>query len=361
VRFADFHYQTAVLFVQHHGNNGSMAGPDMHTCIYCRRCLAHWAFSREHVLSRAFGTFKNAPVLHHAVCADCNQYFGDYLETRVARGAFEGMLRHQRGATRSADGQALRLRYVEFTLPEDSAWPGVRLQLVWRGERLLVEPLPQTGFLDTATRRWVFLTSDEIRRGALRNHSTLDTRSFRLYARPEEQPGMLALLEEHGVVLGKLEDLPTPPEFLTGGDISVEVTFTINKGIRRCMAKYAFNFLAFTRGADFLLAKDFDALRGFIRYGEDAGYPLVVEALEPILQDDTARKRQTAGHLLTVNWTASQRDLVGQVSLFNAVTYRVSLARSFRGIWRPVTAGLHFHLRTRTIESLTAIPSALLL
>jgi len=331
------------------------------TCIYCRRALPASAFSREHVLSRAFGTFKGAPVLHEAVCGDCNQYFGDYLETRVARGAFEGMLRHQRGAKRPEAGKPLRLKYVEFVLPEDSAWAGARLQLVWRDDRLLVEPLVQVGFRNTATNRWVYLTRDEITKGLLARQPNLDTRSFRLFAPPAEQPNMLALLDEYGVTLGKLEEMPMPPEFRTGGDVSVEVSFTINKGIRRCMAKYAFNFLALTCKPEFVLSDDFDAIRAFIRYGQEAPYPLVAETLRPILQDDAQHRRQTPGHLLTVNWTGSQGDLVGQVSLFNAVTYCVSLSRSFRGIWRPIRAGLHFDLRSRTIQPLTSISTDLLL
>jgi hypothetical protein len=224
----------------------------------------------------------------------------------------------------------------------------------------LVEPLVQVGFLDTITEKWAYLTRDEVTKGVLHQRPTLDKRSFRLLAPPEEQPRMLALLEEHDVVLGKLDDLATPSEFRTGGEVSVEVTFTINKGIRRCMAKYAFNFLALTCGTGFVLSDDFDPIRQFVRYGLETDYPLVVEALEPILRDDTAHQRQTAGHLLTVNWTASQQDLVGQVSLFNAVTYRVSLARGFTGLWRPVTAGLHFNLHSKTIQPLSAISPLLL-
>jgi hypothetical protein len=270
------------------------------------------------------------------------------------------MLRYHRGATNSPEGQALRLRYVQFTLPEESAWAGVRLQLVWRDGRLIVDPLAQVGFIDTATTKWVYLTREEITEGALRQHPTLDTRSFRLFARPDDQAAMLQLLQEHGVALGKLDDLPPPPGLFDAKDISVEVTFTINKGIRRCMAKYAFNFLAFICGSHFALKQDFDTIRRFVRYGHEQVYPLVVESLEPILQDDTKHRRQTAGHLLTINWAASMVDLVGQVSLFNAVTYRVSLARNCQAFWRPVRSGLHFNIRTKTIQALTPTSTILL-
>jgi len=89
----------------------------VHECIYCRRSLAAQEFTREHVLSRAFGPFADAPTLLNMVCGDCNQFFGDHLERRVARGAFEGLLRYQRGA-KAPDREMLRLPYVEFTLPE---------------------------------------------------------------------------------------------------------------------------------------------------------------------------------------------------------------------------------------------------
>jgi len=86
------------------------------------------------------------------------------------------------------------------------------------------------------------------------------------------------------------------------------------------MAKYAVNFLALVSGAAFVLERDFDAIGRFIRYGETPGYDLVRERFGPILRDDSAARRQTSGHLLTVNWAASGVDLVGQVSLFNSIT-----------------------------------------
>jgi len=56
---------------------------------------------REHVISDAFGTFEpDTPVLHNTVCRNCNQYFGDHLEVRYARGAIEGLLRYYKGLKR---------------------------------------------------------------------------------------------------------------------------------------------------------------------------------------------------------------------------------------------------------------------
>lgn len=332
----------------------------MHECIYCRSFLAAQEFTREHVLSRAFGTFVDAPVLHNVVCRDCNQFFGDYLETRVARGAFEGLLRYQRG-TKTPDQDTLRLRYVEFTLPEGSAWSGVRLNLAWRERKLIIDLISQVAFFDRATSRWMHFSDVEIEDDALSKLTTLDTKTARIYGRStEDQERLLALLAQRGISFGRLNDIDAPEGLFQGGEIEVEVTFTINKGIRRCMAKYTFNFLAWVSGAAFVLERDFDVIRRFIRYGEAPGYDVVRERFGPILRDDSTTHRQTSGHLLTVNWVASGVDLVGQVSLFNSVTYAVSLTRQYSGVWRPVRSGLHFNLRDRKVQPLRAVSTHLL-
>lgn len=67
------------------------------TCIYCKEPKPVSEFDREHVLPEAFGKFKDALVLHDAVCSDCNQYFGNTLDNRLARGSMEGAVPYFRG------------------------------------------------------------------------------------------------------------------------------------------------------------------------------------------------------------------------------------------------------------------------
>jgi len=271
------------------------------------------------------------------------------------------MLRYQRG-TKKPESERIALRYVEFTIPEGSDWAGVRLNLAWRSGLLVVDLINQVALLDRATSRWVHFSEAEIETGALSKIATLDRQNARIFgSSAEDRDRLVALLAKEGISFGKLEEMSRPGGIFDGGDVEVEVTFTINKGIRRCMAKYAFNYLAWVCGPAFVLGNDFDPIRRFVRYGETPDYELVRERLGPILRDDSTSRRQTSGHLLTVNWAASGVDLVGQVSLFNSVTYSVSLARQYSGtLWRPVRSGLHFNLRDRSIRPLTAV-SALLL
>jgi len=281
---------------------------------------------------------------------------------RFARSAFEGMLRYQRGI-KTPGAEILAMRYVKLAIPEGTEWCGVRLGLAWRNGGLVVELLPQVAFWDAERTLWVHITSEELGTETLKTMPGLDTSRTRVYAKSvRERDALLARLAEMGIAFSKLADIDPPVTLFDGGDISVEITFTINKGIRRCIAKYAFNHLAFVSGSAFVLEPDFDPIRQFIRYGETLPYPLVTERYEPILRDDLKTQRQTDGHLLTLNWSVSGLDLVGQVSLFNSITYSVALARRYSGtLWIPVQSGLHFNIRKKCIERMVCVREALLL
>jgi hypothetical protein len=183
---------------------------------------------------------------------------------------------------------------------------------------------------------------------------------MRLYAQsPEEYSDVLLRLKEAGVTFNALGTFDPPSYLLSGADIPVEVSFTVNMGIRRCIAKYAFNYLAFVCGELFVLRSDFNYIRNFIRFGSMPPYPAVVESFKPILQTDSPTRRQTNGHLLTLEWEGTDL-LVGQVSLFNYLTYRVTLARRFAGLWRQIRDGLHFNIENRRFRRLTPVSTGLL-
>jgi hypothetical protein len=331
----------------------------MQKCIYCLRCLSASAFNTEHVLSRAFGKFKDAPVLR-CVCKECNQFFGDKLEVRFARGGFEGLLRYRNRVKTPACGP-VHLQYVELTIPEGD-WEGVRMKLVKDDIELRVRLIPQVGFHEAENRRWINHTIDEITAGALAASPHLKKSEMRIYAPSlQDHEDILQRLKEAGVNFTALGTFNPPAYLLSGEDIPVEVNFTVNLGIRRCIAKYAFNYLAFVCGQSFVMASDFDDIRNFIRFGSVTPYPAVVETFKPILQTDSPTRRQTNGHLLTLEWEGANL-LMGQVSLFNYLTYRVNLANGFRGlIWRPIRDGLYFNIEDRTVRRLTPISTRLLL
>lgn len=294
------------------------------------------------------------------MCRTCNQFFGDELELRFARDSFEAILRYQQRAKTPKSTGPVSLQNVEFAMPErpESPWSGVRLVAVWSGEELQVEPLPQVALRDSTNRSWTYLTLTEIDEDRLRG---LESDQVKIFAKSEEERDILLnRLNEVGISFKTLSQLePMKRENTGDGSLEVIMTFRINRGLRRCVAKYAFNFLAFTQDAKFVLDPAFDITRRFIRYGERPNYPLVQESFTPILRDDHPIMRQTDAHLITVNWTDNQRDIVGQVSLFNYLTYHVSLGRGYEGLWRSIRAGVAYSWREKVVRQLFGVSSHL--
>jgi hypothetical protein len=324
----------------------------LHQCIYCRRLLDETGFNREHVISEAFGKFENALVLHNTVCRDCNRYFGDLLEVRFTRGAFEGLLRFEKGLRNPPD-EVIKLPYVEVTLPAGTTWSGVRLGLRME-DKLRIHLFPQVAFQPKSKSKgaWVHITTYEIEKGALTDTSDLDTRTARIFTLTEaERDAILCMLRENGIGFTRLEDFDAPKGLFDGRDLEVDLTVTVNKGIRRCVAKYVFNYLAHECGSAFVLGADFDPVRRFIRYGEVAGHELVVEDVRPKWGHGSAEGKETTGHVVAIQWATNGLDLIGQVQFFGAIRYTVLLARQYGGpIWRPIRCGSHYDVESRTIR-----------
>ena len=273
---------------------------------------------------------------------------------QFARGAFEGMLRYRTGL-RTPPAGAINLPCVELAIPEgNEEWSGVRLKLMNEGDGLRVSLIAQAAFFDQREERWVHVTEEEIDGGFLTRRPELRKGQIRIFARSaEEDMSVISKLRENGVNFQKVRPLQPPKGLLEAPEMEVEVSLRVNQGIRRCVAKYAFNYLASVCGRDFVLGADFDVVRQFIRYGGVPPYPLVVAGSKPILHDDRPTARQTNGHLLTLGWAESLRDLVGEVSLFNSVTYRVSLCRQFSGtLWIPIRSGVHYDIERKIVKSL---------
>ena len=333
----------------------------LYECIYCRRRADASAFNREHVLSEAFGKFKNALVLHEFVCRDCNRFYGDGIERELTRDAFEAMLRYQKHVKRPDDGP-IRMQHVEVTVPEGGASAGVRLQLTGVAGDVSFRPAPQVGALDDDG-KWVYLTAWEIDSGLLEQHPHFRRKGVQLRifaANPGEHSLLVDKLASHGVNYSQSGSLTTADQLLGTCGSEVEVAFTLNQNVRRCIAKYALNYLACTCNSRFTLAPEFDAVREFARYGKLPGYPMVRAHFGPILALDQPTLRQTDGHLIVVSWDNSLNSLTCQVSAFNYVTYDVVLCRELKSaVWRPIRSGHHYDIFDMTVRPITGISKSI--
>ncbi len=103
-----------------------------------------------------------------------------------------------------------------------------------------------------------------------------------------------------------------------------------------------------------MVEADFNQTRRYIRYGVKPQYSLIKIRQESILGDEPVEGKRRSGHLITVDWVADTQSIVAQVSLFNWLTYSVSLARDFLGEHRAIRKGHFFDPYNRQILHLGA-------
>ncbi len=323
-------------------------------CVYCVEDKPSSSFTKiEHVLPQSFGLFENNFTLAKIVCDDCNQYFGDNFEIFMARDTVEGAYRFEFGLKDPKEFKSLGKRSRMIVKIAEGECKGAYAYREYSKEqdRIVVKPVPQIGFLKNEPPEYEYYPLDQIP-----SQSYLDEHGFDLKApRAIRSFGIdvdtaRQVLSEKGITFkyqGQGGPSENPKE-----DVLCKVDILIDSTIWRAVAKMAFNYLAYWEGGDFLLNQSFDPLRGFIRYGKKADYPLVTIDDNPILADEPIEGRRRLGHIITVNWAADRISIVSQISLFNWASYSVSLARTFSGEQRNIRRGHFFNVKSREILDL---------
>jgi hypothetical protein len=334
-------------------------------CIYCLNDYQKSFFkSVEHVIPRAFGKFSpNNLVLKNLVCDECNQYFGNTIDFILARDSIEAVDRFRSGIKSTRDVGDLGQGRIQFSLAQKGNWQGIKLALRAdpRGRNgFVIEPISQVGFAKRSEEGFIFVPEDILKDKDIPLPDGIDLKKeYIIIANSvQSKSRIIQALKSRNIDFNEKNSTRLP--FKPGEDLPVEVQTLIDQHIRRCIAKIAYNYLAFVQAnkfglelaRNFMIRHEFSTIRAFIRDGRDASYPLVIVDPNPILADDTLTARQTNGHIVTVNWTSDNTNIVAQASLFNRLRYRVSLARSFTGIIRPIRSGHLFDIEQLKIKRL---------
>jgi hypothetical protein len=229
-----------------------------------------------------------------------------------------------------------------------------------------IEPVPisQVAFRWTDSVTWVFIPEagldkdDNLRPYVSAKPGTVEIRV--LGPTQADMKRLMEKLETLGINFIQRGMLQAP--VAQDGQVQMEIASQLDATIFRAIAKIAFNYVAHQHGARFALQSDFDEVRNFIRYGTTPSSGLAVQhSSRPILTTDTRNSRQTNGHLITFDWNAGGTGLLAQVSLFNAVTYRVVICPHYSGLWhRDMRRGHHFDIEDRSITPLFSASLGLL-
>jgi hypothetical protein len=321
-------------------------------CIYCQEEKSAGAFQHaEHVLPKSFGTFQNNFTLS-IVCDSCNQHFGDSIELALARDSVEGNSRFGYGVKNPQEFRPFgRNSRIIFRVGE-GRYSGAYAYREYcpRTDGVVLRPFPQVGFLMAASGKYEYFLLDEIPTEQELREKGFDSGNA---------AAITGLVMDEGQLRDKLSEKGIT--FRYGGEILpqqgsesilCELEVTVDQTIFRAITKIAFNYLAYWQGESFVNESAFDLVRRYIRYGEKPDYKLVEIRQEAILADEPVVGERRLGHLITVNWASDGVSMVSQVSLFNWVTYCVSLARDYPGERRDVRKGNFFDTTSREILDL---------
>ncbi len=324
----------------------------MPRCIYCQIEKGDEEFNREHVLPESFGRFNNNLTLINIVCTECNQYFGDNLDIHLARDSFEGRSRFIYGISRPEDFRSPRRSRIHIKITEGPlkgmyAYPEYSPVV----DDVIIMPCAQVGFLIDGSYEY-FLLEELPDAQYLEDNgfdSSLPNCISALGASVED---FRRKLEERQIDIPNLR-LQRDGNSRSGSDtVLCEVTGIVDEIIYRAVAKIVFNYLAYFHEQEFLHHEAFDPIRKFVRYGECTEYRLVEARQEAILEDEPIEGQRVLAHLITTNVSGDGNSIVGQVALFNHMTYRVILSTNYIGQDLDIRRGHVYDCGAREISEL---------
>lgn len=319
-------------------------------CIYCKQDMVEPG--NEHLFNRAFGCPNNLTI--KGVCTDCNNYFGRELDLRLANDSVEGLIRNESIGSKSKKFVKAKRLVLRYDAPEESDLGNIYLWIDYENGGLM--PATQFGLLNEKRKYEYFLLDDLDISERLERIKFLATRKLNSKSRwamlgfnKEEYKKLIQVLEKGGLI-NKYKANNSLDFSLSSEKIPVSISGEIDLVIRRAIAKIAFNYLTKEQGDDFVLRKEFDKVREFIRYGK--GENIVYIEKEPILEDEKALGKSFKGHIFTFERQGNV--IFARISLFNSVHYKVILTSNTDSMILYMRKGLSYDPSTKSQKSLIA-------
>jgi hypothetical protein len=221
-------------------------------------------------------------------------------------------------------------------------------------QEIVMEAPAQVAFRRREETEWRWYLERDITKERLPEFRTCQ---FRAYGSAE---GIARIAE-------RMEAIGLPPKTSLWTDISnetkgpsfemVKIRYEIDEVTLRTVAKISFNYLAWAteyRLPGFVRREEFAPIRTFIRHGTQPPWNPVSIGDGNVQLADT-RTKITTGHVLVVAWPDPRNSPVGNVSLFNQLTYIVRFTDRVPGIWWELDSGHYFNIKTRRVTKMTGV------
>jgi hypothetical protein len=203
--------------------------------------------------------------------------------------------------------------------------------------------VPQVAIKNQNETEWRWYTLEEL------NSDVLETiepgAGLRLFVTsPEEEGKIRSRLRELG--LGPTQQV-SRDTLLPRKDFIARVTCDFDFNMSRCVAKIAFNYLAYVLGenATLLFRHEFDAVRNYVRFGSASEQPIVYFSKKPNFEHESGTTF-VDGHIVAVGWDTTNENIDCYLNLFNAMNYRVVLCSRYGGLWFALQSAHSFDFET---------------
>lgn len=336
-------------------------------CIYCKKPIfGNKNKTKEHIFLKSFGCPDDFVI--HCVCYECNNNFGKTIDRWFSYDSFEGVKRLRLLGSKSKQGLK-HYKRLSINLPYDEQFgdfQGTIVQIDIDNPEELVLP-NQVGLLNKS-KKYEYITLNELENtknldDRLKNYSFKKEKIKILSKNDTELAKSLKKLEKLKIkgpkfkVLDKRFGFPGKPA-KANSKIWVKIKGIIDKEILRVIAKIAFNYLAFSKGEEYVLQDKFDDTREFIRTGKnEKNVYFVLPNAKHILSNEFRRIKFFEGFL--VNIERERNNIVSRVSLFNDLTYKVILSINSENLWLPnFNIGHSFDYKRKELKKLKSVDSS---
>lgn len=301
------------------------------------------------MIPQSFGSFQHGLTLG-CVCGDCNNYFGKHLEIQFARESAESIARFRHGLRDNESAARTSRITARVNVPGPIFGAKVLLRPNAAGNGIDIIYLPQVGFKDKDSEEWKWYTAQDLNSETVQALEPGSVVKYFITSSDEEEE-LRSRLRELGLGYTKSigrEQFPPQP------DLKTRVTCIFNSNMARCVAKIAFDYLAYVleENVQLLLRDDFDAVRNHVRQGSNSEEPLVYFSGKPRLEEGNRDRSFVDGHILAVDWDTTNENIVCWLSFFNAMTYQVVLCRKYSGLWFPLKSAHCFDFRTNEAKKI---------
>ncbi|MDD5014664.1 MAG: HNH endonuclease [Atribacterota bacterium] len=318
-------------------------------CIYCQQSKPLSNYIKvEHVIPQAFGKFNNNYTLKKVVCDQCNQLFGDTIDLFLSRDTYEGVLRFVHDIKGMKEyknmGKNSKLR-INLT---EGPCKGAYAYLEKENGILKLHPLQQIGFYNTETQEFDYYLINDVplNENLPDKYKSID--GIRVFANPGDE--FMNLLKEKGYNI-QIKGVAMQQD-TDMGKILCEHIRGVDNVIGRAVSKIAFNYLAYTVGAEYCHYNCFNDIRAFIYNDIGKVNDFVRIYDKSILDVENSSNKSALAHLITLEWKNSYKDVIATVSLYNTIKYRIRLSKNNLFTPKRINYGSLFSIGNLTIYPL---------